>query len=152
MPLKDKIKNDLVRAIKAKNELTRLVLRSLLSEIENKAIELKKKDKGLEDNEIEQIILREIKKRAEAEEQFRKGDRPQLMDQEKKEAEILKKYAPKQLSNNEIEKIIDDIIKETNVKEIKDMGRVISATMSKVGNLANGKIVSSLVKEKLLGI
>lgn len=149
MSLKKQIKEDLVEASKKRDEVARLVLRSFLAEIGKKEIELKKREEGLTDSEIEAIAIGELKKRKEAAEQYRDGDREELAENEEKEAEILNKYAPEQLSDEEINGAIDDIIKEMEPSGMQDMGAVMKAVMEKLGNKADGSYVSRVVREKL---
>lgn len=149
MSLKQTMQEDLKTAQKDKNEIILLVLRSLFAEINNKEIELKKKEKGLDEGEIEQVVLREIKKRQDSIEHYKKGERDDLVDSETREMEILQKYAPQQLSEEEVNKIVDGTIKEVGASGIQDMGNVIGTVMKKLKNKADGKLVSAIVKEKL---
>ena len=147
--LKQTIQEDLRIALKKKNELALLVLRSLFAEINNKEIELRKKKEGLDEKEIGQVVLKEIKKRQDAIEQYKKGGRDDLVDNEAREMEILKKYAPQQLSEEEISKVVDGILKEVGASGMQDVGRVIGLVMKKLENKADGKMVSAIVREKL---
>lgn len=149
MGLKEKIQEDLKTALKAGNELERTTLRLLLSEIGKKEIELGKKEEGLGDEEITQVVLREIKKRNDATEQYRVGKREELAKQEEDEAVILQKYAPQQTSEDELKTLIDDTIKEVGAQGPADMGRVMKEVMAKVRGGADGSRVSALVKELL---
>ena len=149
MSLKETIQEDIKIALRKKNEIVLLVLRSLFAEINNKEIELKKKEEGLSDEEIGQVILREIKKRQDAIEQFKKGGRDDLVDSEAREMEVLQKYAPQQLSEEEVVKVVDNVIKEVGASNMQDVGHVMGAVMKKLENKADGKLVSAIVKEKL---
>ena len=149
MSLKDRIQTDLKTAMKERDENTSLVLRSLVSSFKNKEIELGKREEGLNDEEMEKIIVGEIKKRKEAEEQYKKGDREELATQEANEAKILQKYAPEQMPQDKLEKIIDDIIEKTEASGMQDIGKVMKEVMVQVGNKADGSLVSSLVRKKL---
>lgn len=149
MSLQDQIQSDLKTALKEKDEKTSLVLRSLIAVFKNKEIELKKREEGLDNAEIEAIILSEIKKRKEAREQYEKGGRDDLAADEVREAEILQKYAPEQLSEEDIRQVVDDIIKETGAEGVGDMGKVMKEVMQKLGNKADGSVVNAVVREKL---
>lgn len=149
MSLKQNIHDDLKDAMKAKNELTILVLRSLIAEINLKEIELKKKEEGLSDIEVEQVVLREIKKCHDAIEQYKNGNRNDLVEKEEQEVQILNKFAPEMIDETELKVLVDGIINELGAETINDMGRVMSAVMQKVGNKANGSLVNRLVREKL---
>lgn len=149
MSVKEQIQTDLKTALKKRDEVVSLVLRGLNSEINNKAIELGKKEEGLNDEEIQPIVLREIKKRQDAIEQYKKGSRDDLAENEEREMKILQKYAPEQMSEEELDKLIETAIKETGASSMQDMGRVIGAVMQKAGTTADGSTVSKLVREKL---
>lgn len=149
MALKEDIKNDLKEAIKRKDDKVVLVLRSFLAEVNKKEIELQKREEGLPDEEIENIVVQELKKRKEAAEQYKKGGRGDLAEDEEAEAAILEKYAPDQLSDEEIMSIVDDIIKETGASGMSDIGAVMKGVMAKVGNKADGSKVNTVVREKL---
>jgi uncharacterized protein YqeY len=107
------------------------------------------KESTLTDQEVQEVILSEIKKRKEAIFEFEKGKRKDLVDKEKKEMEVLKKYLPEELSKEEIEKMAKEIIEKIGAKEIKDMGKVMKELMPKVKGKAEGKIVSEIVKRLL---
>jgi uncharacterized protein YqeY len=103
----------------------------------------------LGDEEILEVIISEVKKRKEAIIEFEKGNRKDLADKEKKELEILKKYLPEQLSEEEIKELAKEAIKKVGAKEIKDMGKVMAQLMPKVKGRADGSLVSKIVKELL---
>lgn len=149
MVSKQQIQEDIKRALKEQNELSRSVLRMLLAEIVKKEIELGKKEEGLDEEEVGRIVLREIKKRREAVEQYKKGGRDDLADEEAKEAKVLQEYAPKQVTEEELNSLINDIIKDVGANSPADMGRVMAGVMARVGGSADGSLVSRLVKEKL---
>ena len=149
MSLKEQIRSQLKDAVKSKNKTESLVLRSLIAEINLKEIELKKKEEGLSDIEIEQAVLREIKKCRDAIEQYKNGNRNDLVEKEEQEVQILNKFAPEMIDETELKVLVDGIINELGAETINDMGRVMSAVMQKVGNKANGSLVNRLVREKL---
>jgi len=149
MPLKQNIYDDLKNAMKTKNELVSLVLRSLISEINAKEIELKKKDEGLMEEEIEQIVVKEIKKRQDAAAQYKSGGREELAKNEEEEMKVLEKYAPEKMSEADLNKLIDDTINSVGAQGIQDVGRVMGAVMKKAGASVDGNVVSRLVREKL---
>lgn len=149
MNLKEKIKEDLIVAMKKQDELQRSVLRFLLAEINKKEIELGKKEEGLTAEELSQVVLREIKKREESSEQYKKASRNDLFKEEQDEVEVLKNYAPKQMSDSELDLLIDGIIKEMGAKGPAEMGQVMREVMAKVAGAADGNRVSAMVKEKL---
>lgn len=162
--LKNKIQEDLTSALKEKKEVKLSVLRMLLAAIGNKETEKRtkiwktkpdlrpeelKKEGQLTDQETMEVISSEIKKRKEAIGLYEKGGRGELVDREKKELEILQKYLPEQLSEEEVKKLVKEAIAKTGAKEIKDMGKVMAELMSKVKGKADGGLVSKIVKELL---
>lgn len=162
--IKGKIQKDLREAVKKKEELPSLVLRSLLATILNKEKEkryaLSKgepelaeeelgKESELTDEEVMGVISSEVKKRKEAILEFEKGERLDLAGKEKKEMEILEKYLPEQLSEEEIKKLAEEIIKKVGAKEPKDMGKVMQELMPKIKGRAEGATVSKIVREQL---
>jgi len=164
MNLKEKIKIDLDKSLKTGEKLTLSTLRLLFSAIGNKEIEKRtktvKKEKDLsekelikksqlEDSEIIQLILSEIKKRKEAISLYQQGNRKDLVDKEEKETEILKKYLPEQISNEELKKITKDTIEKVGASSLKDMGRVMKELMPKIKGRVEGSKVSQVVKELL---
>lgn len=141
----DQIQKDLKEAQLARDERKVSTLRLLIAEINNARI-----DKGeLTDIDITQIIQREVKKRKEAAEGFRSGNRENSAKEEEAEAKILGTYLPQQLSDEELTKIIEEVINEVDAKSMADMGKVIGQVMSKVSGQADGGRVSGIVKQKL---
>ncbi len=160
--LKEKIQEDLKKAIKGGKETERLVLRGVLA-----SLQLKEKEKrysfskenlseeelsekaSLADQETIEIISSEMKKRRESIEGYKKGNREDLAKQEEIEMEILKSYLPEQLSDEELEKIIKEAVESAGAETLKDMGKVMAEVMPKVKGKAEGQRVSSAVKEIL---
>jgi hypothetical protein len=163
--LKEKIKTDLESAVKEKKALEVSVLRMLFSVINNKEIEKRfslskskpeleegqlEKESHLNDEEIINTISSEIKKRKESIEMFNKGNRPELAQKEEQELEVLKKYLPEQMSEDEVKKIVHEAIEKLGAKEMKDMGGVIKEVMTQAKNKADGSLVSKIVKDILV--
>lgn len=156
MTLKEKIQEDLNSAIKSKREIETSTLRMLSAAILNKEKEKryksgKSEDIPLTDEEITEVVFNEVKKRKEAIELYEKGDRQELADKEKKEAEILQKYLPEQLTEEEVKKLVKEAIAKVGAKEQKDMGKVMAELMPQVKGKADGGLVSKVVKELLAG-
>ena len=147
MSLFQSIQDDLKTAQLAKVELTVSVLRMLLSELKNSQIQ---KGEELQDSEITQVIQKEIKKRSESKEAFEKAGRVESAQKESEESEVLKKYLPEQLSDENLAAIIDEAITQTGATGVSDMGRVIGIVMSKAAGQVDGTRVSSAVKERLI--
>ncbi len=144
--LKDKLQQDMKDALKSGNSQKRTLLGMAISSIKNKEIE---KRGELTDEEIVSVIASEVKKRRDSVEQYQKGGRADLAEQEKKEAEILMAYMPEQMSEDEVRSEVKKAVAQTGAKDIKEMGKVIGAVMAKVKGKADGQLVSRLVKEEL---
>lgn len=141
------IQSDLRGAQLARDEIKVSTLRLLLSEIKNAEIA---KGAALSDEEFISIVQKEVKKRKEAAAGFRSGGREETALKEEAELKILEEYLPVQLSNEELTRLIEEIITEVGASSISDMGKVIGAVMGKVKGGADGATVSNLVKQKLL--
>lgn len=146
MSLARKIEQDFVTAYKAKDQLTVAVLRMLKTAIKNRQIERKRE---LSDDEILDVVARQLKQRQEADEQFRAAGRGDLADKEASEAEMLRAYLPAQLSREELTALVDQVVSETGAAGMKDMGRVMKAITDAYKGRVDGKIVSELVKARL---
>ncbi|MFH1462642.1 MAG: GatB/YqeY domain-containing protein [bacterium] len=154
MPLKEDILRDLNSAVKEKRELEVLVLRQLSSAFLNKEKEKRfksgeKKDVQLEGEEALEVVSAEVKKRREAIIEYEKGKREDLSEKEKKELEILEKYLPEQLSEEEVKRLVKEAVDRVGAKDMKDMGKVMQELMPKVKGKADGVLVSKIVKELL---
>lgn len=152
--LKDKIKTDLIQALKEGNQVVCSTLRMLLAAVLNKEKEKKYKEKieeevELTDEEIIDVISSEAKKRKESIIEYEKWERQSLAEKEKAELEILQKYLPEQLSEEEVKKIAEEAIEKVGAAEIKDMGKVMAELMPKVKGRADGGLMSKIVKELL---
>jgi len=146
MSLEERVAEEMKQAMKAGDKLRLSTIRMIRSALKNKEIELRKK---LEDEEIAKVIQAMVRKGEESVEQFQAGGRTDLVDKEKKEIEILKSFLPQPLSQEEILKIIDQSIQETQASSPKDIGKVMKSVMPKIGGKADGKLINQLVKERL---
>ena len=143
----EKIQNDIVNAMKAKDTLRLSTLRLLKG-----AIDLEKINKRLEalsDEDIYVIIGKQIKTRKESIVEFEKGNRKDLIDKTNEEIKILSSYMPEMLSEEEIINIIDETISLINATSIKDMGSVMREVSPKLKGKADMSLVSSIIKNKL---
>lgn len=145
--LEEKILKEYQEAMKARDTLKSILLSSLRAEMVNAAIREKKNK--LDDNGIIAVIRKQVKQHQDSIEQFQKGARPDLVEKEKRELAILESYLPQQLSDEEIKKIIDEVIVATGAQGPKDMGRAMKEIMLKIGQGADPKLVSDLVKARL---
>ncbi|MGQ9508903.1 MAG: GatB/YqeY domain-containing protein [Thermodesulfobacteriota bacterium] len=146
MNLEERLIEAMKEAMKANDKAKLSTIRMIRSSIKNREIELRKK---LEDDEIIRVIQVMIRKSEEAIDQFQSGGRTDLVEKEKKEIEILKSFLPQPLSQEELLKIIDETIQETQAISLKDLGKVMKHIMPKIGGKADGKLINQLVKERL---
>lgn len=147
--LKDKLTEDMKAAMIAHDEQKLSVIRMLKSAIQY--FEIQKGGAGYvaTDEDIQDVIAKEVKKRREAIDLYEKGGRPELAEKEMQEMAILQTYLPEQMSEEEISKLVDRAITETNASSMQDMGKVMGILMPKVKGKADSGIVSSIVREKL---
>jgi uncharacterized protein YqeY len=146
MTLEERLVEEMKQAMKSSDKLRLSTIRMIRSGLKNKEIELRKK---LEDEDVVKVIQAMVRKGEESVEQFQTGGRMDLVEKEKKEIEILKSFLPQPLSREEILKIIDQSIQETQASSPKDIGKVMKSVMPKIGGKADGKLINQLVKEKL---
>jgi len=147
--LKDQINNDLKAALLGGNRFAGEVLRGLKATILDEEIAQKKREEGLSDEAIEQLVAREIKKRNESAVIYDGANRPELAASERSEAKVLGTYLPEQLSESDINTVVARIIGELGVNSLSAMGQVIGAVKKELGNTADGAMVAKLVKNAL---
>jgi uncharacterized protein YqeY len=146
MSLLQKFDDDLKTALKTSDSLKVSVLRMAKAALKNRQID---KREELSEEEIISVILTLTKQRKESIEQFSKGGREDLAEKERQELSILQSYLPKQLTIEELDKVIIETIKESSAEGIKDMGKVMRLVMPRVKGAADGKIVNQRVKDLL---
>jgi uncharacterized protein YqeY len=149
MALKQRIENDMKAALLGGDRFVGGVLRNLKAAILNEEIAQNKRDAGLEDAAVEQVIAKEVKKRNESAALYDQNMRQDSANEERREAEVLSRYLPKQLSEAELKTVVDAKIAELGASDAKAMGQVIGAVKAEVGNTADGAMVAKLVKEAL---
>jgi uncharacterized protein YqeY len=149
LALSDTIQNDLKAALLGGDRFTADVLRGLKAAILNEEVALGRRDEGLSDAEIEKIIAREVKKRAESFRMYSENGREELADNERKESLVLEAYLPQQLSESELVEVVEQTIQEMGASGMQSMGLVIKAVKEKVGNTADGALIAATVKDKL---
>ncbi|KGN02458.1 aspartyl-tRNA amidotransferase [Clostridium novyi A str. 4570] len=146
MSLKEKIQQDWKDAMKSRDKFRS----NTLSMAKAAILQVEKTDnRVLDDEEVIGILSKEVKSRRDALVDFEKGNRQDLVEEAKSEIEILLEYLPKQLTEDEIAEIVRQIICETGASSAKDMGKVMTAAMAKLKGRADGKLVSSIVKQNL---
>lgn len=151
MTLSEKINSDLKQAMIEKNESVTSVLRMLISSLRNKEIALRKNGQAeLSDAQILEVLQSELKKRKDSIEAYEAGNRNDLAEKEKEEIKILQIYLPEQLSSEQLEVIVKDIISGISGVSAKDFGRIMGLAMAKVKGQVDGNAVSAIVK-KLIG-
>ena len=146
MSLIAEIEGELTDAMRARERVRTDALRLILAALRAAEKEL---GRELKDDEELQVLQRERKRRAEAEEAFRSAGRDEQADKEEQELEIIEEFMPDQLDEDELERIVDDAIAETGATSLRDLGRVMADVMPQVAGRADGSAVSQLVREKL---
>lgn len=149
MSLKQTILVDLKQAMKEGDTVKRDTLRMLDSMIKNVEIEKKKRETGLSDEEVQEVIARGIKQRKDAIFQYESAGRMDLAEKEKKEAEILSSYMPEQLSEDEVRKIVKETISQVGISSKAEIGKVMGPLMGKLKGKADGAMVKRIVEEEL---
>ena len=146
MALKEQINNDLKTAMLGGDRFCAEVLRGLKATILNEEVASGKRDSGLDDSIIEQLVAREIKKRNESAEIYVNANRVELADNEKQEAVIISRYLPQQLPESEIKLVIERKVAELGISSPSGFGQVIGAVKNELGNSADGALIAKLVK------
>jgi uncharacterized protein len=146
--LKATIQADTVAALKAGEKLKVGALRMLTAAIVNKEKELRQE---LSDDEVREVAAKEVKKRAESIEAFENAGRQELADKEETEREILRAYAPEQLSEVQVDALIEDAIASTGASGPQDIGKVMGAVMAGAKGKVDGSVVQAKVRARLEG-
>ena len=146
MALLSDIKTDLKQAMLAKNDLVRDTIRMFLSEVQRFEIDNKEE---VDDTKALQIINKMIKQRNDSISQFKDGGREDLADKELKEVEILSKYKPEQMNENEITTKVKEAVKDSGASTMQDIGKVMGILKSSLAGSADMGVVSKIVKEQL---
>lgn len=149
MSLKDKINNDLKAALLSGDRFKGEVLRSIKAVILNEEVAKGAREIGLDDENIEKLLVTEVKKRSESADLYEKAGRDELAKDEHKEAEIISAYLPQQLSEAEIESVVEQAISELGATDPSALGKVIGAVKTKLGNTASGAVIAKIAKNAL---
>jgi uncharacterized protein len=142
----DKLNQDMKEAMRAKDKQRLTVIRSVKSSVQNEAINA---GHELSDEEVLTVLNREMKQRRESLQEFEKAGREDLVDKIQQEISVLADYMPEQLSDKELQAVVDETIAETGASSKADMGRVMGAVMPKVKGRADGTAVRTLVQQSL---
>jgi len=152
MSIKDKIFADIKEAMKAKETDKLRVLRSLKAKLLEKEIsERKGGEAELSDEQATEVLMKAAKQRKESIEQFEKGGRDDLAENEKKELEIIDAYLPEMMDEDEVRKVVQQKIEAVGATGMQDMGKVMGPLMGQLKGKADGSLVSKVVKEELGG-
>lgn len=147
--LKAQFDQDIKAALLSGDRFTASVLRDFKAAVLNEEVAQKKRDEGLADSEIEKILIREVKKRAESAAIYDGAERAELAQQERAESKVLEAYLPEQMTEAAIKQAVDQAIVSTGATSMAMMGQVIGAVKSQLGNAADGGTIARLVKEAL---
>lgn len=147
--LEERIRDDIKTAMKsgAKDDLE--VLRMLMSDVKNAAIKAGGERTGLDDELVMSVLRKGVKSRTEAADMYAEAKRDDLEQKERFQIEVLKRYLPAEMSEAELEVIVDTVIVETGASSKKEMGLVMKTVMERVEGRADGKAVSSIVAARL---
>ena len=148
MTLRDRLTEDMKQAMKDKEagKLKLSVIRMVRSAAKNIEID---RHKELDDNELLEVVAKEVKMRKDSLEEFRKANRPDLLAALEQEIAILMEYLPEQMTEEEVRRLVTQAVTDAQASSPKDMGKVMALLMPKVKGRADGKLVNSLVKELL---
>ena len=146
MSLKERINEDLKAAMKSRDTVRLSVLRLVRTALKNREIE---QQAQLDDAAIIKLLATQVKQREEAAKMYVDGGRDELAAKEKAEIVVLSSYLPEQLSADETAALVEAAISELEASSPSDMGKVMKAVLAKAGGAADGKLVSTLVREKL---
>ena len=147
MTLEDKISQDYVSAMKARDTFASSVLSFLRAQIKN--VKVDKRLEQVPDEDVISVIKKQVKQRLDSINQFKAGGRDDLADKEEKELVILKNYLPAEMPVEKLKSIVEEVIKETGATSIKDMGRVMKDVLGRLAGQADNQTVGALVKERL---
>jgi len=144
--LAEQLLNDIKAAMKAGDKETLVALRSLHAKIKDATVNA---GKDMEDADVLQVIAKSIKQGKDAAEQFRAGGRDELAEKEEREVALFERYQPRQLTEEELNPLIQAAIAKTGAASIQDMGTVMGALMPETKGKADGALVSRLVRQAL---
>jgi len=146
MSLKETIAQQLAGATKSKDTVRMDTLRMLRAAIKNREVEIRGE---LEDAEILRVIGSQIKQRKESIRQYEEAGRTDLAQKEGEEREILMSFMPEQISEEGVKRVVTEIVEELDAKDMKDIGRVMKAAMTRFAGSADGRVVNEIVRETL---
>lgn len=148
MSIEQKINEDLKAAIKAGEKASLTTYRTIMAQIKDERIKLRVKREMTEEDVIG-VLLTAAKKRKESIDIYRQNNREDLAAKEEAELKLIQKYLPKQISGDEVKKVISKIIQQTNATSIKDLGKVMGAAMKELKGKTDGQLIQSIVRDQL---
>lgn len=146
MNLADRLNEDMKQAMRAQDKFRLTTIRMVRAAVKNQEIELRR---PLEDNEVIEILSREVKQRKDSLQEFGKAGRDDLATAVASEIDIISEYLPTQLNEEEIKTLVTQTIQETGASSKADMGKLMGALMPKVKGRADGKLVNQIVQQLL---
>ncbi|MFC3798257.1 MULTISPECIES: GatB/YqeY domain-containing protein [unclassified Cohnella] len=146
MNLADRLNEDMKQAMRAQDKFRLTTIRMVRAAVKNQEIELRR---PLEDNEVIEILSREVKQRKDSLQEFGKAGRDDLATAAASEIDIISEYLPTQLDEEEIKTLVTQTIQETGASSKADMGKLMGALMPKVKGRADGKLVNQIVQQLL---
>jgi len=147
--LEQRITEDMKTAMRAKDQVSLIVIRSLKAGLQNAAIERGGAGAELDDLEVMAVVRKQIKQRQDSVEQYNNANRPELAEKEVKEIEVLEKYLPQPLSDAELDEIVDLAVAAVGATSMADMGKVMGEAGKLAAGRADGKTLSQKVRAKL---
>lgn len=148
MEIREKIAADVKAAMIAKESTKLGALRMLQAAIKNKEIDMR--PEPITPEEVQNVIKKLVKQRKESIDQFQQAGRQDLVDQETAELKVLEVYLPAQMSREQIEAVVAEVIAALGAKTVKDMGPVMKEVIARSGGAADNKVVSEVIKSKLV--
>jgi hypothetical protein len=147
MSLEDKIGQDYVKAMKARDSFTSSVLSFLRAQIKN--VKVDKRLEAVPDEDVISVIKKQAKQRQDSITQFKAGGRIDLAEKEEKELVVLKSYLPPEMSTDKLKMIVEEVVLASGATSIKDMGRVMKDVLGRAAGQADNQTIGVLVKERL---
>ena len=151
MNLPERLMQDYKAAMKSGDATRKTTLSGLRAAFKSAEIDARGTDRVVDDTTYQAVIEKEAKKRRESIEEFTKANRTDLADKESAELEVLKEYLPEQMTDEELQAMVDDAVAQTGANSPKDMGRVMGVLVPQIAGRADGKLASKLVREALGG-
>jgi hypothetical protein len=143
MQLSEKIQREIHIALKNRNQIKVVTLRSALSKLKDRQIE---KQEKLEESEELKVIQMLVKQHKESIAMFKDGGRDDLVEKEKAELKILEKYLPSMMSENEVKQLLNNIIKEVGAESLSDIGKVMQNVMQRGSGRVDGKLAQQILR------